>query len=80
MTIVISPLISLMKDQVDALTANGVSATFLNSSVDGVELRRRMDKAARGEYQLIYMAPERLSVVGIDEWLQTCNITASRYR
>jgi len=65
-----------MKDQVDALTANGVSATFLNSSVDGVELRRRMDKAARGEYQLIYMAPERLSVVGIDEWLQTCNITA----
>jgi len=76
MTIVISPLISLMKDQVDALTANGVSATFLNSSVDGSELRLRMKKAAAGEYHLIYMAPERLSVTGIHDWLRTCNITA----
>jgi len=75
-TIVISPLISLMKDQVDALTANGVSATFLNSSVDEIELNRRMEKAVRGEYRLIYMAPERLSVIGIHDWLRTCNITA----
>jgi ATP-dependent DNA helicase RecQ len=76
MTIVISPLISLMKDQVDALTANGVSATFLNSSVDGHELRQRMDDATAGKYRLIYMAPERLSVTGIHDWLQTCAITA----
>jgi len=76
MTIVISPLISLMKDQVDALNANGVATTFLNSSVDSLELRQRMDRAVRGEYQLIYMAPERLSVAGINDWLQTCNITA----
>jgi ATP-dependent DNA helicase RecQ len=76
MTVVISPLISLMKDQVDALTANGVSATFLNSSVDTIELNARMDKAVQGEYQLIYMAPERLSVYGINDWLNTCNITA----
>lgn len=76
MTIVISPLISLMKDQVDALTANGVSTTFLNSSVDGDELSLRMDKAVQGDYQLIYMAPERLSVTGINDWLQACNITA----
>lgn len=76
MTIVISPLISLMKDQVDALTANGVSTTFLNSSVDSTELNLRMEKATRGEYQLIYMAPERLSVFGINDWLQTCNVSA----
>lgn len=76
LTIVISPLISLMKDQVDALTANGVPTTFLNSSVDGVELRLRMDKATRGEYRLIYMAPERLAVAGINDWLKSCNISA----
>ncbi|HMO78228.1 MAG TPA: DNA helicase RecQ [Candidatus Paceibacterota bacterium] len=76
MTIVISPLISLMKDQVDALTANGIPATFLNSSIDGNELQRRMQKAMRGEYRLIYMAPERLAVAGINDWLQSCNVSA----
>jgi ATP-dependent DNA helicase RecQ len=75
-TIVISPLISLMKDQVDALTANGVKATFLNSSVDGAELRQRMDGAVAGKYQLVYMAPERLSVPGMIDWLKTCDIKA----
>lgn len=76
MTIVISPLISLMKDQVDALTANGVSATFLNSSVDSSELSQRMKNAAAGKYHLLYMAPERLSVPGMHDWLRTCPITA----
>ena len=75
-TVVISPLISLMKDQVDALNANGIRATFLNSSVDGAELNNRMEKASAGEYKLLYMAPERLSVPGILDWLQTCNVTA----
>jgi ATP-dependent DNA helicase RecQ len=74
--VVISPLISLMKDQVDALTANGIKATFFNSSVDGGVLRERMAKATAGEYKLIYMAPERLSVEGVHDWLQTCNVTA----
>jgi len=76
MTIVISPLISLMKDQVDALTANGVPATFLNSSVDASELQKRMENGAQGKYKLMYMAPERLSVFGINDWLRKCNITA----
>ncbi|PHR27464.1 MAG: hypothetical protein COA36_09150, partial [Desulfotalea sp.] len=76
MTIVISPLISLMKDQVDALTANGVPATFLNSSVDAQELQTRMENAEKGAYHLIYMAPERLSILGIDTWLKACNISA----
>lgn len=75
-TIVISPLISLMKDQVDALTANGVKATFLNSSVDKAELRTRMDDTVAGNYQLVYMAPERLAVPGMTQWLATCDIKA----
>lgn len=76
MTIVISPLISLMKDQVDALNASGIAATFLNSSVEGTELRRLMDAARKGEYKLVYMAPERVVLSGIDDWLRACNITA----
>ncbi len=76
MTIVISPLISLMKDQVDALAANGVAATFLNSSVDAAELEERMADAVRGKYRLMYMAPERLSVGGVIDWLHACNVSA----
>jgi ATP-dependent DNA helicase RecQ len=76
MTIVISPLISLMKDQVDALAANGVAATFLNSSVDAAELEVRMADAVRGKYRLMYMAPERLSVGGVIEWLHACKVSA----
>jgi ATP-dependent DNA helicase RecQ len=75
-TIVISPLISLMKDQVDALSANGISATFLNSSVEPEELRARMERAERGEYKLVYMAPERFAVRGMNDWLLRCNISA----
>jgi len=59
-TIVISPLISLMKDQVDALHEMEIPATFLNSSIDYSELRKRLDGARQGEYKLIYIAPERL--------------------
>lgn len=58
-TIVISPLISLMKDQVDALTELGISATFLNSTLNAKELNERFRKARDGEYKLIYVAPER---------------------
>ncbi len=76
MTVVISPLISLMKDQIDSLNQNGVAATFLNSSVDATELARRMDDAQLGKYKLIYMAPERLSVAGVHAWLQECNLSA----
>jgi len=59
-TIVISPLISLMKDQVDALHEMEIPATFLNSSIDYSELRKRLDGARQGKYKLIYIAPERL--------------------
>jgi ATP-dependent DNA helicase RecQ len=60
LTVVISPLIALMKDQVDALQANGIAATFLNSSLSAQEFQARLRAVHRGDYQLLYMAPERL--------------------
>ncbi len=58
-TVVISPLIALMKDQVDALERKGIAATFLNSSVDGSEMAYRLDGLRQGRYKLVYVAPER---------------------
>jgi ATP-dependent DNA helicase RecQ len=58
--LVISPLISLMKDQVDALTRLGVRATVLNSTVEFEERRRRLGALRRGELELLYVAPEGL--------------------
>ena len=60
LTLVVSPLIALMKDQVDALQSLGIAATFINSSLSPVEQRERMDRMASGEYRLVYIAPERL--------------------
>jgi len=60
LTLVISPLIALMKDQVDALQANGVEATFLNSSLDSEDARQRFRGLWRNQYRLLYVAPERL--------------------
>ena len=59
-TLVISPLISLMKDQVDALVQNGIDATFLNSTLTATESRQRMSEIKQGKYKLVYVAPERL--------------------
>jgi ATP-dependent DNA helicase RecQ len=59
-TLVVSPLIALMKDQVDALLEAGISATFLNSSLAADVRRRRMDELVAGKYQLLYAAPEGL--------------------
>src|SRR4051812_5380625 len=64
LVLVISPLIALMKDQVDALQASGVAATFLNSSLDARESRERLAKLHRGEYKLLYVAPERVMLDG----------------
>ncbi|MEJ2230581.1 MAG: RecQ family ATP-dependent DNA helicase, partial [Nitrospirales bacterium] len=60
LTIVISPLIALMKDQVDGLRANGISATFLNSSLTAQESQARLRGLHHSDYRLLYMAPERL--------------------
>ncbi len=58
-TIVVSPLIALMKDQVDALEARRLPATSINSSLDGEELAWRLKGIAAGRYKLVYVAPER---------------------
>ena len=58
-TLVISPLIALMKDQVDSLNARGIRATFINSSLSFDEQKKRINAVRRGEYQLLYVAPER---------------------
>jgi ATP-dependent DNA helicase RecQ len=72
LTVVISPLISLMKDQVDALTASGVPATFLNSTLKANEVSARMLALRDGKYHLLYVAPERLMLPGflanLKEW------------
>ena len=58
-TIVISPLISLMKDQVDSLKELGIEATYINSSLSSLEMKERFHNAEMGRYKIIYVAPER---------------------
>jgi ATP-dependent DNA helicase RecQ len=74
-TLVISPLISLMKDQVDALKQYGVPATFINSSLSLKEVRDRIEKAERGEYKLLYVAPERLESESFRNLLESLDIS-----
>jgi ATP-dependent DNA helicase RecQ len=59
LTLVISPLIALMKDQVDALRSNGITATYLNSSIDAATATKHIEALDRAEYRLLYVAPER---------------------
>jgi ATP-dependent DNA helicase RecQ len=74
LTIVVSPLISLMKDQVDALQTSGIAATFLNSSLDRAEAVERLRKLNHGECRLLYVAPERLMLDGFLERALNWNI------
>ncbi len=74
LTLVISPLIALMKDQVDGLRANGIAAEFINSSLDYdavVEVER---KAQAGAVKLLYAAPERVSTPGFQRFLESLNL------
>lgn len=70
LTLVVSPLIALMKDQVDALEKEGVQATFLNSSISHEESRIRMNEIRSGTYKLVYLAPERLESTSFLQWLK----------
>jgi ATP-dependent DNA helicase RecQ len=58
-TVVVSPLVALMKDQVDSLIARGISATLINSTVTAGEQQRRIRQMRDGEFQIVYIAPER---------------------
>ena len=64
LTLVVSPLIALMKDQVDQLTAAGIPAAFLNSTLDAAEARHRLQGLEDGRYRLLYAAPERVMQPG----------------
>src|SRR5580765_7160992 len=74
LTLVVSPLIALMKDQVDALQASGVPATFLNSTLSQGEARVRLRGLHDGQYRLLYAAPERLVLSGVLSDLQRWNV------
>ena len=74
LTVVVSPLIALMKDQVDALQAAGVAATFLNSSLAAGESRPRLRGLHNGEFRLLYVAPERLMLSGFLDDLKKWNV------
>ena len=73
--VVISPLISLMKDQVDALQTNGISADLINSTISQKEIVNVMDKAKNGTLKILYIAPERLAVPGFDDFLHTLQVS-----
>jgi ATP-dependent DNA helicase RecQ len=74
LTVVVSPLIALMKDQVDALQASGIAATFLNSSLNADDSRKRLRGLHNGEFRLLYVAPERLMLSGFLSDLQKWNV------
>ena len=72
--VVISPLISLMKDQVDALQRYGFAAAAINSTLDFDERRRRLDDLRRGRYELVYLAPEALDG-GLRDFVRECPVS-----
>jgi len=74
-TIVVSPLISLMRDQVQALAATGIPAAFINSSLTEAQWSRAMANARGGQYKIIYIAPERLLAPSMSELAQAIQIS-----
>lgn len=74
-TIVVSPLIALMKDQVDALMARGIPAAAINSSLGGEEYRQVMNDFRRGDLKIVYVAPERFGNEGFMRTLQSMQIS-----
>ncbi|HEX3244697.1 MAG TPA: DNA helicase RecQ [Chloroflexota bacterium] len=70
LTVVVSPLIALMKDQVDALRAVGVDAAYINSSLSASDVRERQAAVSRGELKILYVAPERLMMPTFLGWLK----------
>ncbi len=75
LTLVVSPLISLMKDQVAALKEAGIPAAFLNSSLTAAQQREALRRAELGAYRLIYVAPERLLTDGFLRFAETQHIS-----
>ncbi len=74
-TIVVSPLISLMKDQVHALNEAGVHAAYINSSLTEGQINKALEYASRGQYKIIYVAPERLDTYGFVSFARQADIS-----
>ena len=74
-TLVISPLIALMKDQVDSLQANGIKAEFINSTLPYDEIERIQMRAQEGKVKILYLAPERLSLGHFKEFLKSIEVS-----
>jgi ATP-dependent DNA helicase RecQ len=75
LTLVISPLIALMKDQVAGLVENGISAAYLNSSLDEESARETWRRIYRGDIKILYLSPERLLLEGMIEKLVSLNLS-----
>ncbi|MDE0463284.1 MAG: RecQ family ATP-dependent DNA helicase [Caldilineaceae bacterium] len=75
LTLVVSPLISLMKDQVDALRANNIPAAFINSTLSPSEIERVQRQAQQGNLKILYAAPERLSLPDFQQFLDTLHVS-----
>ena len=75
LTLVISPLIALMKDQVDALQANGLPAAFINSTLSYAEIAQIQRQAQAGKIKILYVAPERLVVPEFQHFLQQITVS-----
>ena len=74
LTLVVSPLIALMKDQVDALKTNGISAEYINSSLSPVQIQKIQDDIVAGKIKILYIAPERLGSTGFKKFLMAVNV------
>src|SRR5690625_5726030 len=75
LTVVISPLISLMKDQVDTLTQLGIPAAYLNSTISNDEFQEIMKQLRQGSLKLLYVAPERLDSASFNSFIKRQQIS-----
>ncbi len=73
-TLVISPLIALMKDQVDGLEANGIAARYINSSLPASEIHQVQEHVRQGQVKILYVAPERLAMPGFNRFLHSLDL------
>ena len=74
-TIVVSPLIALMKDQVDSLLAHGIAAGFINSSLTASQINRVQQMTRDGAFKILYVAPERLALPGFKDFLGSVDVS-----
>ncbi|MEE3003994.1 MAG: ATP-dependent DNA helicase RecQ, partial [Chloroflexota bacterium] len=74
-TIVVSPLIALMKDQVDGLLAHGIAAGFINSSLTASQINRVQQMTRDGAFKILYVAPERLALPGFKDFLDSVDVS-----